>query len=150
LLRPRRLAASLTALAAVVVTVSILTTTGTTPSAAFAVIQNSDGSVSVSISELTGVQGANAQLARLGVRAKVIPVQARCTASGQLVPIPPSLASKIAHPQGQGLAIRPDLIPAGQTLALTARQIGIAVGMTYALYRGDVPACVAPGEAHAG
>lgn len=147
--QPRRLAATLAALAAVVAGVSILTTTGTTPSAAYAVTQNPDGTISVSIDELTGVAGANEQLARLGVSAKVVPIQAGCSAPGEAVPIPSSLDAKIAHVQGQGLAIRPDLVPPGETLVLTARQSGAIVGLGYALYRGMAPACIGFGEDHA-
>ncbi|HEU0251172.1 MAG TPA: hypothetical protein VFR48_10650 [Solirubrobacteraceae bacterium] len=149
-LRPRRLVVGLAALAAIVATVSILTTTGTTPSAAYAVTQNADGTVTVTIDELLGIAGANSQLEKLGVRATVIPVQAGCSASGQIVPYPPPLFGRLTHPSGQGVAIRPDLIPAGETLVLAARRIGIAIGMTSALYRGPVPSCVAPGDAHVG
>ncbi|HEV3095119.1 MAG TPA: hypothetical protein VGY30_11475 [Solirubrobacteraceae bacterium] len=151
LLRPGRLAATLTALAATVAVVAILSTTGTTPSVAYAVTQNPDGTITVTIGELTGVTGANAQLAKLGVRANVVPVQAGCTArSESLSGIPPSLSMNIAHVQGQGLAIRPDLIPSGDTLVLIAKQVGASVGLSYGLYRGAAPACVAAGEDHAG
>jgi hypothetical protein len=148
-LRPRRLVAGLAGLAAIVATISILTTTGTTPSAAYAVTQNADGTISVSIDELTGVAGANEQLARLNVSARVVPIQTDCSARGEPVPIPTSLAAKIAHAQGQGLAIRPDLVPPGETLVLTARQAGAIVGLGYGLYRGTVPACIGLGEDHA-
>jgi hypothetical protein len=142
--------AGLAALAAIVAMVSILTTTGTTPSAAYAVTQNADGTVTVTIAEVLGIAGANAQLEKLGVMVRVIPVQAGCSASGQIVPYPPPLFGRLAQPRGQGFAIRPSLIPTGETLVLAARRIGIAVGMTSALYRGTVPSCVAPGDAHAG
>jgi hypothetical protein len=149
--RPGQLAATLAALAATVAVVAILSTTGTTPSAAYAVTQNPDGTITVTLGELTGVTGANAQLAKLGVRAKVVPVQAGCTARGEsLSGIPPSLSMSIAHVQGQGLAIRPDLIPSGDTLVLIAKQVGASVGLSYGLYRGAAPACIAVGEDHAG
>jgi hypothetical protein len=148
--RPGRLAAVLTTLAAAIALSAILTTTGTAPSAAYAVTRNPDGTITVSIAELTGVAGANVQLSKLGVRVKVVPVQSDCTATGQTVPIPGELAARIAHPEGQGLAISPNLVPPGETLVLTARQTGAVVGLGYSLYRGAVPACIEPGEAHAG
>lgn len=150
LLRPRRLAGGLAAIAAIAATVSLLTTTGTTPSAAYAVTQNADGTVTVTIAEMLGIPGANAQLEKLGVMVRVIPVQAGCSAKGQIVPYPPALFGRLAQPIGQGFVIKPSLIPGGETLVLAARRIGIAVGMTSALYRGTVPSCVAPGDAHVG
>lgn len=149
LLRPGGLAATLAALAAAIAAVAILSTTGTAPSTAYAVTQNPDGTLTVSIDELTGVAGANTQLARLGARVRVVPVSKGCSASGESVPIPPTLAATIAHAEGQGLAIRPDLVPAGDTLVLTARQAGSAVDLGYSLYRGAVPTCIGIGEDHA-
>ncbi len=55
------------ALAGTIAAVALTATTGTSPSVAYAVSQSSDGSVSVSIREISGVDGANAQLARLHV-----------------------------------------------------------------------------------
>lgn len=150
LLRPRRLAAGLAAIAAIVATASILTTTGTTPSVAYAVTQRADGTLDISIGELTGVAGANAQLARLGARVRVVPVQASCSVSGQIVSVPPALVAKVARAaEGGGLAVRPDLVPPGDTLVLTARQVGPAVDLSYGLYRGSAPSCIGLGEDHA-
>jgi hypothetical protein len=149
LLRPRRLAAGLAAIAAIAATVSILTTTATAPSAAYAVTQRPDGTLDISIDELTGVAGANAQLAKLGVRVRVVPVQAGCVAIGAIAPMAPSLAGKVAHIEGQGLAVRPELVPAGDTLVLTAKQIGTVVGLGYKLYLGAAPECLPPGDSHA-
>jgi hypothetical protein len=150
-LRPRRLAAGLAALAAVIAAVSILTTTGTTPSAAYAVTQRPDGTLDISIDELTGVAGANAQLTKLGVRVRVVPVQTGCSESAQIVSVPPSLAAKVARAaEGGGLLVRPNLVPPGDTLALTARQAGSTVALSYGLYRGAAPGCIGLGEAHAG
>jgi hypothetical protein len=149
-LRPGRLAATLVALAATAAVVAVLSTTGTTPSAAYAVTQNPDGTITVTIDELTGVTGANSQLARLAVNVRVVTVKAGCPAPTGIVPTPPSLAARIAHAQGQGLAIRPDLVPAGETLLLTARQDGPAVDLSYSLYRGAVPGCIGIGRDHVG
>jgi hypothetical protein len=150
LLAPGRLAATLAALAATVAVVTILSTTGTTPSSAYAVTQNPDGTITVTIEELTGVTGANSQLARLAVNVRVVPVKAGCPAPTGIVPTPPSLAARIAHTQGQGLAIRPDLVPAGETLLLTAREAGPVVDLSYSLYRGALPSCIGIGDDHAG
>jgi hypothetical protein len=138
-----RLAASLTALAAALAAAALAVTTGTAPSAAYAVTRSSDGTVHVSIDDLTGISGANAQLEQLGVPVRVAPVLAGCQAGGEIVtPLPPSLAGTVAHAEA-GIAVRPELVPAGDTLVLTARQVGSAVYLTYALYRGAAPSCVA-------
>jgi hypothetical protein len=150
LLAPGRLVATLAALGATVAVVAILSTTGTTPSAAYAVTQNPDGTITVTIDELTGVTGANSQLARLAAKVRVVPVKAGCPAPTGIVPTPPSLAARIAHAQGQGLAIRPDLVPADETLLLTARQAGPVVDLSYSLYRGALPSCIGIGGDHAG
>lgn len=138
-----RLVASLTALAATLAAATLAVTTGTAPSAAYAVTRSSDGAVHVSIEDLTGISGANAQLEQLGVPVRVAPLLAGCRASGEIVtPLPPSLAGSVAHAEA-GIAVRPELIPAGDTLVLTAREVGSAVYLTYALYRGAAPTCVA-------
>lgn len=150
MLRPGQIAATLALLAATVIAVAIFSTTGTTPSAAYAVTQNPDGTITVSVAELTGITGANEQLARLGVKVKVVPVQANCAGPSESVPTPPLLAAKLAHAQGEGLGIDPALVPSGDTLVLLARQTESAVNLSFGLYRGAAPACIAVGEDHVG
>jgi hypothetical protein len=149
---PGRLAGTLAAVAVAIALSVIFTTTGTAPSAAYAVTQNGDGTITVSIEELTGIAGANAQLSRLGVRVRVAPVQAGCASTAQPIPPPGALAARIAHvpSHGEGLVVAPDLTPAGDTLVLTARRSGSIVTLGYALYRGAAPPCVSLGEDRAG
>jgi len=149
-LRRGRLAAGVVALAVLIATVSILATTGTSPSVAYAVTRNPDGTITISISELKGVDGANEQLAKLGVSVRVLPERADCSSTGTIVRIPPELAGKVAHPEGQGVAVAPGLIPAGDTLVIGARQIGFFVGLGWGLYQGAPPTCLRAGEDHAG
>lgn len=137
-----RLAAALAALAVAVAVVTITTTTGTAPSAAYAVTRSADGTVHVSISDLTGVSGANAQLEELGVPVRVVPVLAACREAGDIITPTPLIGLAVAHAEA-GIAIRPALIPAGETLVLTARQVEAAVYLSYAFYRGPIPSCVA-------
>ena len=65
--------------AAVFAVVTVLTLSGSSASPAFAVTSTSDGGVVVTLDDLTGVAGANAELSQLGVRAKVVPMTASCT-----------------------------------------------------------------------
>jgi len=148
-----------------------LTVTASTSPPAYALVVNPNGSVSLTINELIGITGANAELARLGVRARVARIEPHCTAAGDHVAFPrPHLGSVSSHdeigaagmveaellPRGWGpfgrlrMAIHPGAIPQGDTLLLTVRAmtptyhgdpIG-AVGMSMGLYRGPAPACV--------
>jgi hypothetical protein len=145
-LRPRQLLGVLTAVVVLAAVVTIATVTSSTSSAAYAVTTHPDGTVVVTINELTGIAGANAQLERLGVPVRVVAVQAGCPISTTIVPTPPSLSGTIAHIEGRGLATRPDLVPSGETLVLSAHQAGTNVFLSYGLYRGAAPNCVAMGK----
>jgi hypothetical protein len=138
------------ALAGVLTAVALTATTGTSPSVAYAVSQSSDGTVSVTLNELTGVSGANTQLAKLHVKVRVATVEAGCTAKGQIVPTPSAIVSNLVRPMRQGVTIQPNLIPAGDTLVISARQLGPAVGMSYGFYRSPAPSCVGVGDSHVG
>jgi hypothetical protein len=138
------------ALAGALAAVALTATTGPSPSAAYSVSQSSDGSVSISIRELSGVSGANAQLARLGVRVRVATVEAKCSATGQIVPIPPAIVSDLVHHQGPDIVVRPNLIPQGDDLVISARELGQVVGLSYGLYREPAPSCVGQGDSNVG
>ncbi|MGH2913194.1 MAG: hypothetical protein ACRDJ3_12045 [Solirubrobacteraceae bacterium] len=138
------------ALTGVLAAAVITATTGTSPSVAYAVTQSSDGSVTVSIKELSGVSGANAQLAKLHVKVRVATVEAGCTATRQTVPIPSTIVSNLVRPSKQGMTIQPNLVPRDDTLVISARQIGTSVGTSYGFYRNPAPSCVGIGDSHVG
>ena len=138
------------AVASAIVAVTLTATTGTSPSVAYAVSQSSAGSVTVSIREISGVSGANAQLAHLQVPVRVARVEAGCSATTKTVPISPTIVSDLVRYEGQALSIRPDLVPHGDTLVISARPIGTAVGLNYGLFRGPVPSCVGQGDSNVG
>jgi hypothetical protein len=150
--RSRRgpVAAGAVALAGALAAAAITATTGTSPSVAYAVSQSSDGTVSVTLNEISGVSGANAQLARLHVKVRVATVEAGCTATAQTVLIPPTIVSNLVRPSKQSLTIQPSLIPRGDTLVISARQIGTAVGTSYGFFRNPAPSCVGVGDSHVG
>jgi hypothetical protein len=147
------IAAFLTALAAALVTVVIgLTSGGGT--AAYAVVRNPDGTVTVTIRELVGVSGANQQLMTLGIPVRAAAVEAGCSAKpGELAPGPISpSAERPFSPRIVGgetaVTIRPGAIPAGDTLLLVARQLTPGtVRLGVRVYRGQAPSCVSPSEA---
>lgn len=148
--RPRQLVGALGAIVALAAAVTVATVTSSTSSAAYAVTAHSDGSITVTISELTGVTGANEQLAKLGAPVRVAAVRAGCPVPTAIVPIPPSVGGTIAQSEGEGILTRPRLVPPGRTLVLAARQVGADIFYTFALYRGAPPTCVSPGDSHAG
>jgi hypothetical protein len=83
--RPVMLGGSLTAvaLATVAVVLSVGGTAGTQP--AYAMTQNADGTVTVSINDLaTAVPELNAKFAAMGIDETVVPVEANCPASNSL------------------------------------------------------------------
>src|SRR6202035_670577 len=57
----------------------------TTATPAFAVTNNPDGSVTITLNELTGVSDLNAKLASMGIAVRAVPVVSGCTATAQVV-----------------------------------------------------------------
>lgn len=146
-----RLVARVAVLAAVLAaTLAILSTFNNGASTpAYAVTQNRDGSVTVTIDELVGVDGANGQLAALGVPIRVAAPEAGCQVPPgrfRSAPLMPELRTRlyayVSQPQ-HGVKIDPALVPAGDTLLLAARegQSGVVL-LSVALYRGPAPACL--------
>jgi hypothetical protein len=147
--RPRVLAGTTLGLAGVGATLTlILTAASTTP--AFAVTQNRDGSVSVKIMRLAGIQAANAKLHALGVRAQVVQVSAGCTIAPLL---PPAAIAGLAAAQHarivelkvgaqSGAWIDPRRIPLNKTLVLPAARVGRQVRVGNPRWaKGAVPVC---------
>ncbi len=71
--RRRRLAGASLGLAAVATAAALVLSAGTA-APAFAVTSNPNGTVTVTIDEIAGIAGANAQLTALGVRARAVPI----------------------------------------------------------------------------
>jgi hypothetical protein len=138
------------ALAGTIAAVALTATTGTSPSVAYAVSQSADGKVSVTIKEISGVDGANAQLAHLHVPVRVARVEVGCSATSKTVPIPPTIVSDLASYEGQALSIRPGLVPHGDILVISAKPIGSSVGLSYGLFRSTAPSCVGQGDSNVG
>jgi hypothetical protein len=140
----RRFIAIPTALiAGLVAAIVFLTGSGVTPS--FAVTSQSDGSVVITIDDLTGVTGANARLSQLGVRAVVVPISAGCTTKVDLTYIGIN-----ERPEPRARLI-PSEIPVGTTVVLAATQLGAnQIEMAIGRVTGTPPSCVAPGTAGPG
>jgi hypothetical protein len=145
--------ASVCALLAVLLTL----TAGTSPPA-YALVVNPNGTLTLTINELVGVGGANAELSRLGVRARIARVGSGCGERGHFIRVrwphagPPPVEPEKLHSGLSGLRmiIHPSEIPPGDTMLLTAR-LGHTtyhgapiqtLGMSMGLYRGPAPACI--------
>lgn len=135
----------------------LLTLTAGTSPPAYALVVNPNGTLTLTINELVGVSGANGELARLGVRARIARIEPGCGRSGHFVRVrwphagPPPVEPEKLHSGLSGLRmiIHPSGIPAGDTMLLTAR-LGHAthhgapiqtVEVSMGLYRGPAPTC---------
>lgn len=157
---PRRrrvlsLAAGALTLAAVTVTAVVVLSAGDDLSPAYAVTQNANGTVTLTLKEVIGVQPANEEMARLGVRVVVAKVEAGCHETGQIVRSAGGSIFGMIGPAkvGDGLdglhwVIHPAAIPRGDTLRLSVqidRHSRIpAVGEGLGLFRGEAPRCSKP------
>jgi len=134
------------AVAAAAAAALVLTAGTTTP--AYAVVVNRDGSVTLTLNELLGTRAANARLASLGVKVRVVTRERGCTAKAEPAPLAPGalrqrserqrvesilLAAgallRLSHPQthtafgGMAVRIHPNVIPPADTVVITARLV---------------------------
>jgi hypothetical protein len=132
-----------------VILASIATLMTSSSAPAFAVTQNSDGTVTVTIKELIGIHEANTQLEALSVHVRAAGIEASCTtdmSNFHTVPFPPQIVASIfsiGKSATTPITITPSVIPAGDTLLLEARQVApelIAINLK--LFQGPVPSCI--------
>ena len=116
---------------------------------AYAVVTNPDGTVTVTIRELEGVEPANERLAQLGVPVRVAPVTERLPDDARQLPRrscrptrPGRSTSPNAGPAGFSVRIDPAAIPPGDTVLLTAREVRPGfVALRALLIEGPPPSC---------
>jgi len=124
-------------------TVVALVLTATTSTPAYAVRNNSDGTITVTIHDIAGVAGANAQLARLGVRARAVPTVANCPTAVSRVPEYEWAAKALRPaPASSAVTLTPGEIPYGETLVLASREIShdhVELGVM--MVHGQAPSC---------
>jgi len=107
----------------VVATVVALSSLGFGGKVAYAVTENSDGTLSIELSDILGVAGLNQRLAELGVRAKAYRMDPHCSASItelDWVRLYPEIVPQ--NGPSSGIMINPAAIPARTTLVLAARE----------------------------
>lgn len=146
--RPVWLAAGVVGMAGAI-TAGVTVLSGGTP--AYAVTDNADGTVTVAINQLSGVDGANGALRSRGDRVVVVPVRDGCPTLDSL---PPGRPGSSDHPtqvsgsaSGHGgtsgtITVDAHGVPAGDTalVAVQAGPNGIRVAMK--LISGPAPRCV--------
>ena len=112
--------------------------------------------MTLTLSEVLGVEPANEQLAKLGIPVVVAKIEPGCDERGETVrPSAPRFAEMIEPAKaGPGLAgltwiIHPSLIPPGDSMRLSVQLDPVsqipAVGAGMALFRGPAPKCSRPG-----
>ncbi|HEY5318283.1 MAG TPA: hypothetical protein VIJ20_09895 [Solirubrobacteraceae bacterium] len=156
--RPQLLLGSTVALAGVGTTLALVLGAASS-SPAFAVTRNHDGTITVRIMRTSGIAGANARLAALGVRARAVPVLAGCSAPtltpvrlgslrDQAVVARALLAARQAARKGVlNARIDPRKIPAGRVLVFEAKRAAVMVHAAAGQAVAELPpACLAQGS----
>ncbi|MGO9956009.1 MAG: hypothetical protein ACLP50_08505 [Solirubrobacteraceae bacterium] len=124
----QRAALSSTAVVAIIAAVVLIVSATTGASPAYALTQNGDGSITISLSNLTtGISQLNARLQQMGINYTVIPITQNCTTSTAVLGTAPgSLSETITiGTQNTELAGVDGYLAAEQ---LPNGQIGLAVG----------------------
>lgn len=144
---------SLTTLAAIVVVVVVALAASNATPPAFAVTHNPDGTITLTIRELTDPAAINARLARLGARARLVPLTQHCAAGPINLPIrylqpntqPWSTDNTSQGPVGNWtVGIIPSRIPAGDTLVFALREYDHRGWESASGYvKGSAPPCAA-------
>ena len=147
--RPVWLAAGVVGMAGAI-TAGVTIAGGGSP--AYAVTDNGDGTVTVSIDQLTGVDGANGALRTKGDRVAVVPVRAGCPSFESL---PVATPGPSQHPEIVGQAsssskggssntitIGTRSIPAGDVVLIAAIKNSNGIGLAMELIKAPAPSCV--------
>lgn len=133
--------------AAAIAAAALVLAAGSSPPA-YAISQAANGAVSVTINNVIGIEAANAQLGKLGVRATIARVQAGCQTEGTPLESAPRQVYEaiMLHERvdegsaGVQWTIQPSAIPAGDTLSLSPQPI--PGHRSYTLYAGPAPVCL--------
>ncbi|HLI38326.1 MAG TPA: hypothetical protein VKV80_13455 [Streptosporangiaceae bacterium] len=116
-------------------------------SPAYAVTQNPNGTLTVAVSRLDGVSGANARLRAIGSRVVVVPVRPGCPSMNSLPAATPPPGRRVSgSARGRDRSVTVDVrgVPAGD-IALVAAKAGPSGRVTQLamkLIKGTAPSCV--------
>lgn len=115
--RPALIGATALAVAGAGAAIVLAIGAGASAPPAYAVTTNGDGSVTVTLRDISAITGLNAELARDGLRAKAIPLTAGCPTRGF-----PNAMPAGTNPSTYTITIVPADIPAGDTAIVAASQ----------------------------
>ncbi len=123
---------------AALIAAAVVILSGSQAAPSYAVTLKPDGSVEVTINEITGVAAANARLHQLGIRTiVVVPMSATCM-------IHPELSYMgVAKRPAPSVHLTPTKLPPDTKIILGAEQIGPnKVEMAFGRVKGRTPVCV--------
>jgi hypothetical protein len=122
---------------------------GGSGSAAYAVTPHPDGTVTVGISKVSGITGANTTLTSLGDRVVIVPVKAGCPSWDSLPPPAVQAGETKLHVMGSvGVAkdgtvtVDAHGIPQGDLMVLAVDDTGHGISIGARLTSGPAPSCV--------
>jgi hypothetical protein len=143
--RPVWLAAGAVGLAGAI-TAGVTVAGGGSP--AYAVTANGDGTVTVSIAALTGVDGANGALRTLGDPVVVVPVRPGCPDFNSLPDVDPGQPIEVSwsascHGGSNGtITVGARGVPAGDIVLVAAGTSQNGISLAVKLIKGPAPRCV--------
>jgi hypothetical protein len=140
--RPVWLAAGTVGMAGAI-TAGVVVLGGGTP--AYAVTQNTDGTVTVSINQLSGVAGANDKLHNLGEPVVVVPVRPGCVSITSLPHVTGThqdIRASVDMTKDGSITVNVRGMPAGETALLATSSSPRGITFALALVKGPVPSCV--------
>ena len=116
---------------------------------AYAVTQNSNGTVTVAVSQASAIDAANAKLKAIGVRAVVVPVGAGCPSLGSLTShggpdgrVSVSVTAEGHDGQVASITVDAKGVPADETMVLAFESSGGGMFGGSGFVVGAVPSCV--------
>ena len=124
------------------------TLVATSPSPAYAVTKNPDGTITLAVYQKSGIAGINARLRQLGdSQVIVVPVEPGCPSPGSL-PKPPvsgrghPISMGISHSSNGSVTVRAEGIPAGDIVVVGIETSGHSSLSGSALTSAPPPSCV--------
>jgi hypothetical protein len=140
--RPVWLAAGTVGMAGAI-TAGVVVLGGGTP--AYAVTQNTDGTVTVSINELSGVAGANNKLHTMGEPVVMVPVRPGCVSIASLphdTGTHHDTRASVDMTNGGSITVDVRGVPAGETALVATSSSSRGITLALALVKGPIPSCV--------
>ncbi len=118
-------------------TAAVLALTASSTPPAFAVTDNNDGTITVTLREISGVAGLNAEFARRGLNARAVPFSATCPVKGYANALPAG-----TNLDTFTVTLDPRMIPDGYTAVVAATQTASGtVELTQGAVPSPAPAC---------